>query len=36
MRKDADFAVENKVKLNYYTESHYLKTVLNKFSEDLK
>jgi len=36
MRKDADFAVENKVKLNYYTENHYLKTVLNKFSEDLK
>ena len=33
MRKDADFAVEQKVKLTYTTASEYLKAILREFDE---
>ena len=36
MRKDADFAVEQKVKLSYTTESEYLKAILKEFYEMFK
>ena len=36
MRKDADFAVEQKVKLSYTTESEYLRAILKEFSDFLK
>ena len=36
MRKDADFAVEQKVKLSYTTESEYLRAILKEFDEMFK
>jgi len=36
MRKDADFAVEQKVKLTYTTASEYLKVILKEFDEMFK
>ena len=36
MRKDADFAVEQKVKLSYTTESEYLRAILKEFDEIFK
>lgn len=36
MRKDADFAVEQKVKLTYTTESEYLRAILKEFDEMFK
>ena len=36
MRKDADFAVEQKVKLTYTTASEYLKAILKEFDEMFK
>ena len=36
MRKDADFAVEDKVKMTYETSSTALKNIISEFSEFLK
>lgn len=36
MRKDADFAVEQKVKLSYTTESEHLRAILKEFDEMFK
>lgn len=36
MRKDADFAVEEKVKLTYTTESENLKAIIEEFSDFLQ
>lgn len=36
MRKDADFAVEQKVKLSYTTESEYLRAILKEFDKIFK
>ena len=36
MRKDADFAVEDKVQLSYHGESQTLKTIIEEFSDFLK
>ena len=36
MRKDADFAVEQKVKLTYTTASEYLRAILKEFDEMFK
>ncbi len=36
LRKDADFAVEDKVQLSYYGESQTLKAIIEEFSDFLK
>ena len=36
MRKDADFAVEQKVKLTYFSESDSLKAIIQEFSDFLR
>ena len=36
MRKDADFAVEQKVKLTYTTASEHLRAILKEFDEMFK
>jgi isoleucyl-tRNA synthetase len=36
MRKDADFAVDAKVRLVYQTENEYLLTIISEFSEFFK
>jgi isoleucyl-tRNA synthetase len=36
MRKDADFAVEDKVNMIYSSSSETLKTIISEFSEFLK
>ena len=36
MRKDADFAIEQKVRLTYTTTSEYLRAILKEFDQMLK
>ena len=36
MRKDADFAIEQKVRLTYTTTSGYLRAILKEFDQMLK